>query len=126
MTAWLTTALLLAIHDEHIAEHGGLPGLRDMGLLEGALARARNHQLHGATDMAELAALHALAIVRNHPFLDGNNRTAFVSMETFLALNGLALDASDAEATIMLLDMAACRISDAAFIAWVRESVAPD
>ena len=119
MTVWLTLELLLAVHDEQIAEHGGASGLRDRGLLESALARPRNHAGHGAPDPAELGALYALAIARNHPFIDGNKRTAFVALETFLALNGRALTASDAEATIMMLDMAAGTISDTDFSAWV-------
>lgn len=119
MTVWLTRQLLLAINDEQIAEHGGASGLRDMGLLESALSRPRNHAGSGAPDLAELGALYALAIARNHTFIDGNKRTAFVAMETFLALNGLELTAGDAEATIMTLDMAAGTITDTAFIAWV-------
>lgn len=123
MTVWLTRDLLLAIHDEQIAEHGGAPGLRDPGLLESPLAHPRQHASYGAPDIAELAALHALAIARNHPFVDGNKRTAFVALETFLLLNGQALTASDAEATVMMMDTAAAQIPDAAFIAWVQASV---
>lgn len=123
MTAWLTRALLLAVHDEQIAEHGGASGIRDMGLLESAIARPLNHAGYGEVDVAELGALYALAIARNHPFVDGNKRTAFVALETFLVLNGLELTAGDAEATVMMLDMAAGTVSDAAFIEWVRGSV---
>ncbi len=122
MTVWLTRELLLAVHDEQIAEHGGAPGIRDLGLLESALARPRNHAAHGAPGIAELAALYALGIARNHPFVDGNKRTSFVALETFLALNGLELIASDADATIMMLEMTAGTITDAAFIAWVMGS----
>ena len=123
MTVWLTRELLLAVHDEQIAEHGGAAGLRDMGLLESAVARPLNHAGYGGADLAELGALYALAIARNHPFVDGNKRTAFVALETFLVLNGLELTAGDAEATVMMLDMAAGTISDATFIEWVRTSV---
>lgn len=123
MTIWLSRPLLLAVHDEQIAEHGGAPGIRDIGLLESALARPLNHAGYGHPDIAELAALYALAIVRNHPFVDGNKRTAFVALETFLVLNGLELAASDAEATVMMLDMTGGAIPDAAFIAWVKASV---
>ena len=123
MTVWLTRALLLAVHDEQIAEHGGASGIRDMGLLESAIARPLNHASHGRVDLAELGALYALAIVRNHPFVDGNKRMAFVALETFLVLNGLELTAGDAEATVMMLDMAAGTVSDDTFIAWVRTSV---
>lgn len=124
MTVWLTRDLLLAIHDEQIAEHGGAPGLRDPALLESALARPRQHASDAAPDIGELAALHALAIARNHPFVGGNKRTAFVALETFLLLNGQTLTASDAEATVMMMEMAAGQIPDAAFIAWVQASVA--
>ena len=123
MTVWLTRELLLAVHDEQIAEHGGAAGIRDLGLLESAIASPLNHAGYGGADVAELGALYALAIARNHPFVDGNKRTAFVALETFLLLNGLELTASDAEATVMMLDMAAGTISDATFIEWVRTSV---
>lgn len=124
MTVWLTRELLLAVHDEQIAEHGGAPGIRDIGLLESAIARPPNHSGYDGADTAALGAMYALAIVRNHPFVDGNKRTAFVALETFLALNGLELTASDAEATVTMLDMTAGKMSDASFIDWVRASVA--
>lgn len=80
MTVWLTRALLLAVHDEQIAEHGGASGIRHMGLLESAVARPLNHAGYGE---AELGALYALGIARNHPFVDGNKRTAFVALKPF-------------------------------------------
>ena len=120
MTVWLSRELLLAVHDEQIAEHGGAPGIRDLGLLESALARPRNHAAYSQADIPELGALYALAIARNHPFIDGNKRTAFVALETFLILNGFELTASDAEATVMMLDMAGGQMDHAAFIQWVR------
>ena len=123
MTVWLTRELLLAVHDEQIAEHGGASGIRVMGLLESAIARPLNRAGYGGADLAEIGALYALAIARNHPFVDGNKRTAFVALETFLILNGLALTADDAEATVMMLDMAAGTVSEAMFVEWVRTSV---
>jgi len=123
MTVWLTRELLLAVHDEQIAEHGGASGIHDIGLLESAIARPLNRAGYGKGDLAELGALYALAIARNHPFVDGNKRTAFVALETFLVLNGLELTAGDAEATVMMLDMAAGTVSEAMFIEWVRTSV---
>jgi len=123
MTVWLTRELLLAVHDEQIAEHGGASGIRDIGLLESAIARPLNRAGYGKGDLAELGAFYALAIARNHPFVDGNKRTAFVALETFLVLNGLELTAGDAEATVMMLDMAAGTVSEAMFIEWVRTSV---
>ena len=120
MTVWLTRELLLAVHDEQVAEHGGASGVRDLGLLESALARPLNRAAYGQADLAELGALYALAIARNHPFIDGNKRTAFVALETFLLLNGAELTASDAEATVLMLDMAAGAVDEAGFITWVR------
>ena len=120
MINWLTRDLLLAIHDEQIAEHGGEPGIRHHALLESALARPRNHAGYGAADVASLGALYALAIARNHPFVDGNKRAAFVALETFLILNGFELLASDAEATVMMMEMSAGAISDDVFMDWVK------
>ncbi len=125
MTVWLSLDLVLAIHDEQIAEHGGAAGLRDAGLLESALARPLNLAAYNEPDIAELGATYALAIARNHPFIDGNKRTAYVALELFLALNGVAFPASDAEATITTLSMAAGDLDDATFIAWVRRHALP-
>ena len=124
MIVWLTRDVLLAVHDEQIAEHGGAAGVRDMGLLESALARPRTHAEYGGADVAELGALYALAIARNHPFVDGNKRTAFVALEVFLALNGFFLAAGDAEATVMMLEMAAGAVGDGVFVGWVKRWVA--
>ena len=86
MTVWLSQQIVLAIHDEQLAEHGGAAGVRDAGLLDSALARPLNRVAYGGPDIAELAALYALGIVRNHPFVDGNKRTGYVMLETFLEL----------------------------------------
>jgi death-on-curing protein len=123
VTVWLSRELILAIHDEQLAEHGGALGLRDDGLLDSALARPLNRAGYGEPDTAELAALYAIAIARNHPFLDGNKRTAYVALETFLALNGCRFPVSDAEAVVMTLAMASGGIDDAEFTGWVRGSV---
>ena len=123
MTVWLSRDLILAIHDEQLAEHGGAEGLRDSGLLDSALARPANRAGYEEPDMAELAelaALYALGIARPPPFIDGNKRSAYVALETFLALNGLRFPVSDADAVIATLQMAAGDTDDAAFIAWVR------
>jgi death-on-curing protein len=121
MTVWLSEKIVLAIHDEQLAEHGGASGVRDAGLLESALARPVNHAAYGAPDTAELAAIYAIGIARNHPFIDGNKRAAFAAMVLFLSLNGLRLKAPEVEATIMTLRMAAGDASDAEFIDWVRD-----
>ena len=120
MTIWLSRELILAIHDEQLAEHGGAVGVRDDGLLESALARPRNRAGYGDPDMAELAALYGIAIARNHPFIDGNKRTAFAALFMFLALSGMAFEPPEVDATVMILRLAAGNISDDAFTAWVR------
>jgi len=97
VTIWLDKRLVLAIHDEQLREHGGAAGIRDEGLLESVLARPLNAASYGEPGLAELAALYALGIARNHPFVDGNKRTAYVALEVFLDLNGFDLTASDAE-----------------------------
>ena len=122
MTLWISRQLALAIHDEQIAEHGGGIGVRDEGLLESALARPLNRAGYGDPDIAELAALYAIGIARNHPFVDGNKRTAYVALETFLALNGCTFPVADAEAVVVMLAMAAGEMPDAAFIEWVRDN----
>jgi death on curing protein len=125
MTVWLSRQLILAIHDEQLAQHGGALGVRDDGLLDSALARPLNRAGYGDPDVAELAAVYAIAIARNHPFLDGNKRTAYVALETFLALNGCAFPVSDADAVVATLAMAAGEMNDEEFTAWVRDNTQP-
>lgn len=125
MTIWLGREMILAIHDEQLARHGGAGGLRDSGLLDSALARPINHAAYGEPDTAEIGAIYALAIARNHPFIDGNKRTAFMAMVLFLALNGIAFDPPEVEATMTTLTMAAGDLPDDAFIAWVRRHAIP-
>lgn len=120
MTVWLSRQIVLAVHDEQLREHGGASGIRDEGLLESALARPINRAGYSEPDTAELAAIYAIAIARNHPFIDGNKRTAYVAMELFLDLNGFAFVASDADAVITMLNMAAHDIADLDFTLWVR------
>ncbi len=120
MTVWLSRQLILAIHDEQLAEHGGSPGVRDEGLLESALARPLNRAGYGEPDVAELAAVYAIGIARNHPFVDGNKRTAFAALFMFLALNGIEFEPAEVDATIAMLRLAAGDTSDEDFIAWVR------
>jgi len=120
MTVWIGRALVLAIHDEQLARHGGAAGLRDSGLLDSALARPLNHASYGEPDTAEIGAIYALAIARNHPFIDGNKRAAFMALVAFLALNGMEFNPPEVEATMTTLAMAAGDLDDATFIAWVR------
>ena len=122
MNVWLSRQTILAIHDEQLAEHGGAVGVRDEGLLESALARPLNRASCGDPDMAELAALYAIAIARNHPFVDGNKRTAYVTLESFLELNGCEFPVSDRDAVIATLALASSAMSDDEFTAWVRNN----
>ncbi len=117
---WLELAVILALHDEQIAEHGGSAGIRDQGLLESALGRPLNLAAYGSPDHAELAACYGMAIAKNHPCLDGNKRTAFVAVELFLAINQWKLNASDTDATLTMLGVAAGNIDEAAFADWIR------
>ena len=125
MTVWLSRQLILAIHDEQLAEHGGALGVRDDGLLDSAPARPLNRAGYGEPDTAELAALYAIAIARNDPFIDGNKRTAYVALETFLALNGCVFPVSDVDAALVTLAMAAGDMEDGEFTGWVRANTQP-
>lgn len=118
---WLSPAVLLAVHDEQLAEHGGLRGVRDLGLFESALARPRNLAVYGEPDAAALAAAYGHGLARNHPFLDGNKRTAFVAVELFLALNGVELVADDGDCVLTMLSVADGSVDEAGFAAWIRE-----
>lgn len=122
---WIGVAVALAIHEEQIAEHGGGEGVRDSGLLESALARPRNAWGYGVTDLCALAASLGHGIARNHPFVDGNKRTAFVAAETFLILNGVELVAGDAACVVAMLDLAAGEMSEDDFAGWLRDHTAP-
>ncbi len=120
MTVWISLKIVLAIHDEQLAEHGGATGVRDMGLLESALARPLNLAGYGDPDIAELGATYALSITGNHPFVDGNKRAAFMAMVAFLDFNGMRFEPPDSEAVLTMLGLAAGQISSEAFIDWVR------
>ena len=121
---WVATEVALAAHAEQLAEHGGAQGVRDMGALESAMVRPRNLAQYEAPDAAALAAAYAFGIARNHPFVDGNKRTAAVVSETFLVLNGHALDATDAELVVAVLALAAGELSEDELADWFRERVA--
>jgi death on curing protein len=120
---WIASGVLYAVHEEQLAEHGGLAGLRDANALESALARPAQLAHYGAPDMAELAAAYGYGIARNHPFSDGNKRTAFVAVELFLALNGYALMATDADCILTMLGVAAGDMEEAAFAQWIRSHI---
>jgi death-on-curing protein len=122
---WVERRTVLIAHDEALAAHGGAPGVRDAGLLDSALARPRNLHAYGEEDAAALAAAYAFGIVRNHPFVDGNKRTAFLTAALFLELNGFRFVAGEADAVVRVLALAASEIDEAEFAAWLRENVRP-
>jgi death-on-curing protein len=118
---WLSSDVLLAVHDEQLAEHGGGSGVRDLGLFESALARPRNLVNYGSPDVCDLAAAYGYGLARNHPFVDGNKRTAFVAVELFLVLNGYELLADDANCVLTMLAVAAGSMAEPAFAQWLRD-----
>ena len=127
MIVWLEKALVLAIHDRQVAEHGGSAGVRDEGLLESALARPQQLHAYGdpAPDLADLAAALAYGLARNHPFVDGNKRTAAVCCETFVELNGAVLEADDPDLFPQYLALAEGKLAEQDFAAWLRERLRP-
>jgi death-on-curing protein len=122
---WIAYETLLIFHDAQISEHGGAPGLREEGGLRSALARPENLAAYGDPDLFELAAAYAGGIARNHPFVDGNKRTAFVVSVAFLDLNGQELKASEAEAAVVFLRLAAGEFSEAELAEWFRRNASP-
>lgn len=122
---WVDKRALLLLHGESLAEHGGLSGLRDEGLLDSALARAQNLAAYAQPDLASLAAAYGVGVAKNHPFVDGNKRAAFLAVGLFLALNGYRLAASQIEATQAMLAVAAGELDEAAFAEWLRRHMAP-
>ncbi len=119
---WLTRQIIEAIHDEQLAIHGGAGGLRDEGMLESALDRPRNKWSYEQAELAELAAAYAYGIARNHPFIDGNKRTSLLALYTFLGVNGIDFDVSEAEAATMILSLAAGEVSEEGMTRWIRDN----
>jgi len=122
---WIDKHALLLLHGESLAEHGGSTGMRDPGLLDSALARAPNLAAYGEPDVAALAATYGFGIARNHPFIDGNKRAAFLSVGLFLALNGFRLSATQADATVVMVSLAAGDLEEAEFAGWLRAHIEP-
>ena len=123
---WLDIEIAMAIHDRQLAEHGGGSGVRDPGMLESALARPINAWAYGADDPADLAAAYAFGVARNHPFVDGNKRTAWVLARLFLALNGHALRFAASDAVGVMLALAAGKLSDSELADWLRQRLASE
>jgi death-on-curing protein len=117
---WIEPAVIRAVHEEQLAEHGGAIGTRDVGLLESALARPMQLAAYGEPDVAALAAAYGYGLAKNHPFIDGNKRTAFVAVELFLLLNGWELAAGDADCVLTMLGVAAGMLDEPAFAEWIR------
>jgi death-on-curing protein len=122
---WLLEETVIAIHHRQIAEHGGSEGLRDEGLLSSALARPRNILAYAGTppDLAALAAAYAYGIAQNHPFVDGNKRTALVALRTFLLLNGANLEASQDEKYLAILQLAQGSLTEKQLADWIRKRI---
>ena len=122
---WIERDVIIAVHEMQLAEHGGMAGIRDGGLLESALGRPINLALYGEPDAAALAAAYGYGISRNHPFVDGNKRTGYVAAELFLRLNGYELLANDSDCVITMLGVAAGDVDETAFAAWMRTHAVP-
>jgi len=122
---WVSREALLLLHDESLAEHGGAPGLRDEGLLDSALARPRHLVAYGTPDLADLAAAYGVGLAKNHAFVDGNKRAAFLAVGLFLLVNGHRLRATQVEATLAMLEVAAGHLKEPDFAQWLRAHMQP-
>ena len=119
---WIDKTALVLLHDESLAEHGGAAGMRDEGLFESALARPENLAAYENPDIASLAAAYGVGLTKNHPFVDGNKRAAFLAVGLFLALNGYRLCASQIEATKAMFAAAGGEMSEPDFATWLRKN----
>lgn len=117
---WIDRRALVLLHGESLAEHGGGEGLRDEALLESALARPQHLAAYGQPDVAALAASYGMGLAKNHHFIDGNKRAAFLSVGLFLYLNGYRLVAPQAEATLVVLSVASGELPEHDFAEWIR------
>lgn len=126
MIKWLSIDRVLAIHQRQVAEHGGDAGVRDIGLLESALSRPQNIEAYEpGADIARFGAAYAFGIVKNHPFVDGNKRTGYVVMETFLVKNGFELNAAVTDKYLTFLRLAEGSLTEDALTAWLRDRIVP-
>jgi len=122
---WIDRRTLILLHDESLAEHGGASGLRDETMLQSALSRPLHLLSYGSPDVADLAAAYGVGLAKNHPLVDGNKRAAFLSVGLFLALNGQRLVAMQAEATLVMIDLAASAMDESSFAGWIRDHMTP-
>jgi death on curing protein len=118
---WIRKSALLLLQDESLAEHGGAAGIRDEGLMDSALARPLNLDAYGTPDFADLAASYTIGLAKNHAFVDGNKRAAFLATGLFLHLNGYRLKASQVDATLTMLAVASGEMDEAGFAVWLRK-----
>lgn len=119
---WFDRTDCLAIHEAMLAQHGGLAGVRDENMLESALAKPQHNFAYGKPDMPDLAAAYAAGIVLNHPFIDGNKRTGFMTAMAFLEFNGLEFTATEVDAVLQTLALAAGALDEAGYAAWLRQN----
>ena len=124
MFPWINRHALLLLHGESLVLHGGAPGIRDEGLLESALMRPENLVAYGKPDVFDCAAAYAFGLAKNHPFIDGNKRAAFLACGLFLHLNGVRLTATQPDATLTMLALAAGDLTEETFAAWLRAHTA--
>ena len=117
---WVSREVVLRAHEQSLAQFGGSEGVRDEGLMDSALGKPRNLFAYGKPSLFELAASQAFGLVRNHPFIDGNKRTGFIVALTFLQLNGWRLEASEVDATLRTLALAAGEMTEAAYAEWLK------
>ncbi len=120
---WLPTELVLAVHESQLRRFGGPSGVRDLGSLESALGRPRNRWAYEDADLAALAAAYAFGIARNHPFVDGNKRVALLAVIVILGLNGIDFRADEAQAAIIIRDLAAGDVSEEGLTRWIRDNL---
>lgn len=121
---WVPLNAVLAIHDEQVSEHGGIPGVRDLAVVDSALARPRNLAVYGKPDAAALAAAYAFGLCSNHGFFDGNKRTAYVVAETFLDVNGYMMNAPDEAVVSTMLAVASGDMPEEQLAKWFRANIA--
>ena len=122
---WLSEKLLLAIHEDQIITHGGLDGLRDVNLLDASLARPRHLWTYTQADVFELAAAYGYGLTKNHPFVDGNKRTAFMVMYVFLGLNGYFLNAEEKEVVLTMEQLASSILTQNDLAIWLEKNSRP-
>lgn len=119
---WLAVELIVAIHDEQLAIHGGLAGIRDTALLESALDRPRNKSACESAELPELAAAYGYGIAKNHPFVDGNKRTSLLAIYTFLGINSVDFIVPEADVAAMIFALAAGEVSEESLMRWIKDN----